>query len=201
MSYIVSGLIGYLLGSISFSYLIAKTIAKIDIRQHGSGNAGATNTLRVLGKGPAALVLILDALKGIAAMLLSAAWFGFDPAVMVTAGVTAVIGHNWPLFTGFRGGKGIATTIGVMFVLSWPSTLIAGLIGVALIAWTRYVSLGSIVYMLLIPLGMYFFKEPVPYLIGSVITALLAVYRHQGNLSRLLRGNERKIGETTSNSQ
>ena len=120
---IITIVVGYLLGSISFSYLFGKWFKGIDIRKHGSGNAGATNTLRVLGKGPAILVLLLDALKGVVAVLLGV-WAAPGPDdiwIRVLCGLAAIVGHNWPVFFGFRGGKGIATTIGVMATLCFHS--------------------------------------------------------------------------------
>ncbi len=111
-------IISYLLGSISFSYIIAKKIKKVDIRQHGSGNAGATNTLRVLGVGPAIFVLSLDIAKGIAAVWLGHAFAPDEAGVFpALAGFAAIAGHNWPIYYGFRGGKGVATTIGVLATL------------------------------------------------------------------------------------
>lgn len=116
--------VSYLLGSVSFSVLLAKLLKGIDIRQYGSGNAGATNTLRVLGKGPAILVLLLDVLKGVAAVWLGTWVGGWGTWVPALCGIAAIIGHNWPLYFRFRGGKGIATTIGVMATLClWPALL------------------------------------------------------------------------------
>lgn len=196
MEFIISVIIGYFLGSISFSYLITKKIAKIDIRQHGSGNAGATNTLRVLGKGPAITVLLLDAIKGMAAIFLVKFLLHGNDLTSVTAGVMAVIGHNWPVFFGFRGGKGIATTIGVMATLSWISALLAGIVTTAIIVWKRYVSLGSLVYVILVPLFMYLFDKPSAYIWGSVIISVLAFFKHYENVIRLFQGKERKIGDS-----
>ncbi|GAB7386248.1 glycerol-3-phosphate 1-O-acyltransferase PlsY [Bacillaceae bacterium] len=198
MFFVIAALAGYLLGSVSFSYLIAKKIANIDIREYGSGNAGATNTLRVLGKGPAAAVLLLDAGKGGAAVFLASAVTGGDEAAMVAAGVMAVVGHNWPLFFGFRGGKGIATTIGVMATLAFLPTLLAGLVAILVIAWKKYVSLGSLTLVLLLPLLLYTFQVPSAYVWGSICVAVLGVVRHYRNIVQLLRGKERKLGDSAS---
>ncbi|RXT14044.1 glycerol-3-phosphate 1-O-acyltransferase [Ammoniphilus sp. CFH 90114] len=187
---------GYLLGSISFSYLIAKKVAGIDIRHHGSGNAGATNTLRVLGKGPGILVLLLDALKGV-----SAVWFahwisGGDHLITALAGAMAIIGHNWPVFFGFKGGKGVATTIGVIASLSFISFLWSALITVAVIYITRYVSLGSLVFLALIPIFMYVYGEPNAYIWMAAIVCILGFVRHSQNIVRLLQGTESKLGQS-----
>jgi glycerol-3-phosphate acyltransferase PlsY len=199
MEFILSIVIAYLLGSISFSYLIARKVKKIDIRQHGSGNAGATNTLRVLGVGPAISVLLLDTAKGVAAVLISV-WIGGAEWIPFIAGLFAIVGHNWPIYYGFRGGKGVATTIGVFATLAFPPALIAGIIAVLLIAVTRYVSLGSIVFVLLTPIMTLFIGSyPLSYFYLSAIIAILSIWRHRSNLSRLLKGKESKLGKKDVN--
>lgn len=188
-------LIGYLLGSVSFSYLIGKFYKKVDIRKYGSGNAGATNTLRVLGKGPAIMVLILDILKGVAAVLISHG-IGGEGWVPFLAGLFAVIGHNWPVFFGFRGGKGIATTIGVLFTLVPIPSLLAGVIAILLILFTRYVSLGSLVYTGLTPFFILLIgNHPISFFYIALVIAILSLWRHRTNLKKLIQGNENKIGE------
>jgi glycerol-3-phosphate acyltransferase PlsY len=168
---------GYLLGSISFSYLFGKWLKGIDIREHGSGNAGATNTLRVLGKGPAFVVLVLDALKGVLAVYL-AKWLGLEEWVIVVSGLGAIIGHNWPLFFGFRGGKGI----------------FAGLLAILLIAITRYVSLGSLLLTVILPFFIWFMSRPIEVFWASIVVCLFAFLKHRNNITRLLQGKENKIG-------
>ncbi|MDN4527619.1 glycerol-3-phosphate 1-O-acyltransferase PlsY [Fictibacillus fluitans] len=185
----------YLLGSISFSYTITKGLKKGDIRKLGSGNAGATNTLRVIGVGPAILVLILDALKGIVPVW-AALSLHFDLSTAIIAGGMAIIGHNWPVYYGFKGGKGVATTIGVFVIASFFPSLIAGILVILIIALTRYVSLGSIVFMILTPVLMFVFKSvPVEAAIIALLIGLLSIWRHHTNISRLLNGNERKLGQ------
>jgi glycerol-3-phosphate acyltransferase PlsY len=184
---------GYLLGSISFSYLFGKWLKGIDIREHGSGNAGATNTLRVLGKGPAILVLILDALKGVLAVYL-AKWLGGEEWVIVASGLSAIIGHNWPLFFGFRGGKGIASTVGVMASLCFLPTLFVGLLAILLIVITRYVSLGSLLLTVILPFFIWFMGRPIEVFWASIVVCLLAFLKHRNNISKLLQGKENKIG-------
>ncbi|WP_276351671.1 glycerol-3-phosphate 1-O-acyltransferase PlsY [Cohnella caldifontis] len=184
----------YLLGSVSFSILMAKWLKKIDIRQHGSGNAGATNTLRVLGKGPALAVFLLDIAKGVVAVLLGL-WLGDGEAwVPVVCGLAAIVGHNWPIFFHFKGGKGIATTIGALAVLAIGPAAIAGAAAILVIALTRYVSLGSIVFVVLLPFLLAAFGFDSSYLWGSAVIAVLAVYRHRRNIAKLIQGTENKLG-------
>jgi glycerol-3-phosphate acyltransferase PlsY len=186
--------LGYLIGSISFSYLYGRLFKGIDIRQHGSGNAGATNTLRILGKGPAILVLLLDGLKGVGAVALGNVSSPEQMWVPVLAGIAAIIGHNWPIFFGFRGGKGIATTIGVMATLSFFPTLFAGLIAILIIAVTRYVSLGSLLLTVLLPLFIWWMDGPIEVLWASLLFCLFAFVRHRTNIVKLLNGKENKLG-------
>lgn len=192
--FIVPILIGYLLGSISFSYLIGKWLKGIDIRNHGSGNAGATNTLRVLGKGPAIAVLLLDALKGTAAVWIGCWVSGGFPLIEALCGISAIIGHNWPVFFGFRGGKGIATTIGVMATLALVPALCAGGIAILSIILSRYVSLGSLLFSALLPLFIYLMGRPAEIFWASLIIGVFAFVRHRTNIAKLLKGNENKIG-------
>jgi glycerol-3-phosphate acyltransferase PlsY len=186
--------VSYLLGAVSFSILLARWLRKIDIRQHGSGNAGATNTLRVLGKGPAITVFLLDIAKGIAAVLIGR-WAGDGDAwIPVLCGLAAIIGHNWPVFFRFKGGKGIATTIGALAVLAFYPALIAGVIAILTIALTRYVSLGSLVFAVFLPILIALFGYELPYVWGAVAVALLAVLRHRKNIIKLAQGTENKLG-------
>jgi glycerol-3-phosphate acyltransferase PlsY len=193
MEVILFILIGYILGSISFSYIVAKKVAGIDIRQHGSKNAGATNTLRLLGKGPAILVLALDALKGIAAVVIAMQLTELPWLIMLT-GLFAILGHNWPVFFGFKGGKGVATTIGVVFTLVFLPALIASLIAIIIIYIFRYVSLGSLVFATLLPILMALFQLPLAYIIGGIAIMSLTYIRHRSNIVRILKGEENKLG-------
>jgi len=186
--------VSYLLGSVSFSVLLAKLLKGIDIRQYGSGNAGATNTLRVLGKGPAILVLLLDVLKGVAAVWLGIWVGGWGTWVPALCGIAAIIGHNWPLYFRFRGGKGIATTIGVMATLClWPA-LLAGIIAILSIFITRYVSLGSLIFVALTPVALLLTGFTQPVLWTSIIIAVFAFWRHRTNIVKIVEGRENKIG-------
>ncbi|MGZ0053196.1 glycerol-3-phosphate 1-O-acyltransferase PlsY [Brevibacillus gelatini] len=194
---LVAWVLSYLIGSISFSYLIAKKVAGIDIRAYGSGNAGATNTLRVLGKGPGIAVLILDALKGLAAMGITHLMTG-DPAAYAVAGLFVIAGHNWPIYFGFRGGKGIATTLGVVLGFSPVAFLIAAVLAVLVIAITRYVSLGSLVLVTAIPISLYLLDKPISFFWTSLVIALFAYVRHYNNIRNLLAGTERKLGDKSN---
>lgn len=198
MWFIIPIVIGYLLGSISFSYLAGKLLKGIDIRKHGSGNAGATNTLRVLGVGPGVAVLVLDAVKGVIAVLLGS-WLGDGSALLlVLCGVAAIVGHNWPVFFGFRGGKGIATTIGVMLTLAPLPALYAGIVCIVAIAATRYVSLGSLLFTAILPILVWFMNLPIEIFCFSLVVFAFAWIRHRANIARLLKGQENKIGSKKS---
>lgn len=191
---VIAVIFSYLLGSVSFSVVLAKSLKGIDIRQHGSGNAGATNTLRVLGKGPAIMVLALDVVKGIAAVWLGR-WLGGDYVwVPLLCGLAAIVGHNWPIYFRFRGGKGIATTIGVMASLFFFPALYAGIIAILSIVFTRYVSLGSLLFVLLTPVFLMFSGQFGPYLWTSLIIFVFAFWRHRTNIVKLVQGKENKLG-------
>jgi acyl phosphate:glycerol-3-phosphate acyltransferase len=185
--------VSYLIGSVSFSFIIAKFVKGIDIRKHGSGNAGATNTLRVLGKGPAIAVLLLDVLKGMIAV-----WIGMWASdviwLSVICALAVIAGHNWPVFFGFRGGKGIATTIGAVAVLCFLPALFAGIIAIVSIIITRYVSLGSLIFAALLPISIAIMGRPTEILIGSIIIGVFAFIRHRSNIVKLARGKENKLG-------
>ncbi|QSQ09759.1 Glycerol-3-phosphate acyltransferase [Koleobacter methoxysyntrophicus] len=189
----MSIIISYLLGSISFSYFIAKIWMGIDIRNYGSGNAGATNVLRVLGTKPAIIALLGDALKGIIAVYLGK--LTGDESIMLLCGLAVVIGHNWPIFLKFKGGKGIATSLGVILTISPLSSLILIIIGVFIIYITRYVSLGSITSAIILPFIFYMLHKSGYYLVFALVLTFLALFRHRSNIQRLLSGKESKLGE------
>ena len=186
-------LAAYLIGSISFGYLAGKLLKGIDIRKYCSGNAGTTNIQRTLGTLPALIVLFLDISKGWLAVWLAGVLTGSE-TVPLAAGLAAIMGHNWPLFFKFRGGRGIATSIGVMLGVAPLVLLIAGGIGVTLIAITRYVSLGSITGAFTIPILMILFHLPPLQIAFGTGIAVMAIWRHRENISRLLQGTENKLG-------
>lgn len=194
MMIVLSIAISYLLGSLIFSLIIGKILRGVDVRQHGSGNAGATNTLRVLGVIPAILVFALDMVKGIAAVLIGNWLTDGNLWAVVICGLAVIIGHNWPIFFSFRGGKGIATTIGVVAVLCfWPAAT-AGAIAIVSIFITRYVSLGSLIFTILMPVMGLIMGEPIEIITLMLVILVFAVYRHRDNIVRLVRGEERKLG-------
>ncbi len=190
--YIGSAIIGYLLGSINSAVIISRLKGK-DIRTCGSGNAGATNILRTFGKGAAGLVFLIDILKGVVAVLLGR-WLGGSIGSYL-AGFLAVVGHNFPVYFGFRGGKGIVTSLAVMLAVAPTEALFALVVAVVIIAVTRYVSLGSIIGSILFGILAAIRGDDLWFRLFAVATALLAVLRHSGNIKRLLSGTERKLGK------
>ncbi|MBO3443291.1 glycerol-3-phosphate 1-O-acyltransferase PlsY [Clostridium sp. CCUG 7971] len=198
ISYIMIIIIAYLLGNISTSYIVAKRLTGEDIRTQGSGNAGSTNVLRTHGKKAGAMTFIGDVLKGIVAVFISemiAKIVGLD---VVTAGYVAVVGvvcgHNWPAFLGFRGGKGVATSLGAMLAVNPIIALICLLVFIVIVAITKYVSLGSVVGIAMSPIIMMFSKNQKGILVTSFLT-ISVIYTHRENIKRLLKGTERKIGQ------
>ncbi|WP_223204168.1 glycerol-3-phosphate 1-O-acyltransferase PlsY [Alicyclobacillus suci] len=196
---ILSIIIAYLIGSISTSTIVVKMVSGKDIRQFGSGNAGATNTSRVLGTKWGITVLVIDALKGMIALSIVSALAHANPVALALSAIAVVVGHNWPIYFGFRGGKGIATTIGVLLWMAPLMTIIAGILCLVVIALTRYVSLGSLIFAILIPilLGVWAPSHEAA-LWASIVLALLSIYSHRQNIGRLLRGSERKLFDKTS---
>jgi len=186
--------VGYVLGSISFAVLLVRATTGTDIRAEGSGNAGATNVLRAHGKKLALLVALLDVAKGAAAVLLMRLVTA-DPRWAAAAGFAAILGHVFPVFYGFRGGKGVATAVGAFLVLS-PLALLASLgIFIVVVAATRYVSLGSVVSMALLPpVAGLLFHAPRAVVTAAGATALLVLVKHLANLKRLARGEEHRLG-------
>ncbi|BES65383.1 glycerol-3-phosphate 1-O-acyltransferase PlsY [Gottschalkiaceae bacterium SANA] len=187
--------LSYLLGNISTGFLLGKWLRKTDIREFGSKNAGATNALRVFGVKIGLMTLAGDMLKGFLATRIGFALGG--ELVMAIAALSVVIGHNYPVFLKFKGGKGIATTAGVLLALS-PILLLVQVGIMALIVWvTKYVSLGSVVNAILLPILIAIFYRPFSgtLVAATVLMGLMAVFRHRANIVRLINGTERKLGE------
>ena len=185
----------YLLGSIPFGYIVGKLFKKVDIRELGSGNIGATNVFRILGPSLASLVLIGDIGKGIFSIYL-VQYFNIDNLLIITiAGLAVICGHNWSLFLGFKGGKGIATTFGVVFALNPTISILALIIWGVVLITTRYVSLSSIFAVISIFIFSILFKQPYAYIIFSAIIMILGIFKHKENIKRLKLKKERKIGE------
>jgi len=183
----------YLIGSIPFGYLIVRQRMGGDIRESGSGGTGATNVSRRAGKAAGVLTLLLDAAKGSAAVLIAKAVAG-DHWVVAFAAIAALVGHIFPVWLGFRGGKGVATGVGVFLVLAPIALLCAGAIFAGVVAVTRYVSLASITAAALIPAFVWLLTDDVwPLLVATVVGAMLIIFAHRGNIRRLVEGTEPKF--------
>ncbi|MFH1032480.1 MAG: glycerol-3-phosphate 1-O-acyltransferase PlsY [Chloroflexota bacterium] len=203
---IVVVLIGYLLGSIPFGLILGKKIAKIDIREFGSGKTGATNMLRAAGKKAAILVGVCDASKGMLAVILAGLIFREDPSLwwlmrgaQALAALAAIAGHTWSIFLNFQGGRGVATFFGGMLALYPPAALLGGEVIFLSVGLTRFVSLGSIagavcVYAIMVPLTLYN-GFPIEYLGYSLIGTVAIIATHRDNIARLMAGTERRLGE------
>ncbi len=184
--------VAYLLGSLPFGYILSQVIQKTDIRSHGSGNIGATNVLRVMGWKAALPVFVLDFAKGIAAVVV-ARLVSDQPAIYLTAGFLAMVGHSFPIFLKFKGGKAVATAAGVLAAISgWVTVSLLALF-ILLVLVTRYVSLGSIIASMTLPLLFWIFGFDQAYIIFGLAAALLITGRHHQNISKLLNGTESKI--------
>jgi len=192
MKHVVLLVISFILGSIPFGIIIAKAKG-VDLKKVGSGNVGATNVLRSLGKWPAILTLLGDVLKGTAAVAIGR-YLGVGPVYEGLAGISAILGHNFSLFLGFRGGKGVATSLGVLSIFSPQTALVTFIIWLAVVIFTKYSSLGAIVSFGLLPINILLFngKER---LLAAILITILIVIRHRENIQRLMNGTERKIGQ------
>jgi glycerol-3-phosphate acyltransferase PlsY len=185
----------YLLGSIPFGYIVGKLFKKVDIREYGSGNIGATNALRILGPSLTSLVVIGDIGKGIFSIYLIQ-YLNIDNLLILTiAGLAVICGHDWSIFLGFKGGKGIATTLGVVFALNPTISILALIIGGVVVITTRYVSLASIFVVISIFIFTILFKQPYEFIIFSALIMILGIFKHKENIQRLKSKKERKIGE------
>jgi acyl phosphate:glycerol-3-phosphate acyltransferase len=189
---IVAVVFGYLVGSIPFALLLTRRQG-IELRNVGSRNPGAANVLRTAGVGRAVAVMLLDAAKGIVAVT-AARLISDDVAVVTSAGLAAIVGHIYPVWCGFRGGKGVAASAGVFAVLAPLATAIAVLVFVGTIAATRFVSAGSIAGALALPVAAVVGNVPMPVEAGALLAAAIVIVRHRDNVSRLMAGTERRIG-------
>ena len=205
--YILIAIIAYLIGSINFSVIFSKKFAGFDVREKGSGNAGTTNMLRSVGKKAAAITLICDILKGVVAIGI-AILLGYIPEMnkellLQIAGVAVILGHTFPVFFGFKGGKGVATSLGVLLLSNWQIGLICLVFALVLMVLTRMVSVGSCAAAILFPVLTLFINEHYTvltegksgnvYFIYSVILAIIVLFNHRENIKRLLNGTENKI--------
>ena len=207
-AYIIIAVIAYLIGSINFSVLISKKMAGFDVREKGSGNAGTTNMLRSVGKKAAAITLICDILKGVVSILIAIIIGNITKnldreLLLQIAGIAVVLGHTFPIFFGFKGGKGVATSLGVLLMSNWQIGLICLVFAVVLMALTRMVSLGSCAAAVLYPVLTLFINQHYTvltegkngrvYLVYSVILAIIVLYNHRSNIKRILNGTENKL--------
>lgn len=194
MKFIIIGTLSYLVGCFSSAYFLGRAFKKIDIRVHGSGNTGATNAMRVMGTKIGVLTFLLDFVKGIVGVLIGYGIAGFNGGLV--GGMFSVIGHDFPVFLGFKGGKGVATTLGAVAVLNFPAALISISIWLIVMVVTRYVSLGSVIFLAITPLFTSIVGKGFnPSLfITTIGLALLGIYRHKENIKRLIKGTENKTG-------
>ena len=202
--YIIMAIIAYLIGSINFSVILSKKMAGFDVREKGSGNAGSTNMLRSVGKKAAAITLICDILKGVVsigiAILLGNVIENMNRELLLQiAGIAVVTGHTFPIFFGFKGGKGVATSLGVILMSNWQIGLICLVFALVLMALTKIVSMGSVGAAILFPVLVLFIhtnytiSEGSSYLVYSIILALIVAFNHRSNIKRILNGTENKL--------
>lgn len=208
IEYFIMAIIAYCIGSVNFSVIFSKKMAGFDVREKGSGNAGTTNVLRSVGKKAAALTLVCDILKGVVAIVISMIMGNMikgtnQELLLQIAGIAVVIGHTFPIFFQFKGGKGVATSLGILLISNWKIGLICLVFALVLILLTRMVSLGSCGAAILFPVLTLFIndsytvltsdKKGSTYFIYSVILAVIILYNHRSNIQRLLNGTENKI--------
>ncbi|MFA6129807.1 MAG: glycerol-3-phosphate 1-O-acyltransferase PlsY [Candidatus Omnitrophota bacterium] len=206
MLWIIAALIiSYLLGSIPTAYLFGRILKGVDIRKIGSGNVGATNAMRALGKGPGITVLLLDILKGFIVVVFLGDLFSSKTILLesqnlrIIMGLCSICGHNWTIFLRFKGGKGIATTFGVLLGLTLRLPGLSMVISILVLTWvtvfmvSRIVSLASITAAIALPVSILFFKQPVILTVASTILCLFVLIRHKSNLSRILQGKEPRL--------
>lgn len=182
---------GYALGNIPFSYIVGKRMGAVDIRHHGSGNTGATNVYRVLGIKAGIWAFLGDFVKGLAATLLGRSLMGPEGAAL--CGAMAMVGHCYPAVLGFKGGKGVATSGGLVFGLDPLVAVVLTAIQLGIMKTTRYVSLASVISAGLFPIAMLLRNSPLPVVLYSLAVGLLIIFRHRSNIERLIRGEESKI--------
>lgn len=191
----------YLLGSIPISLIVAKSMKGLDIRKYGSGNVGATNVLRTAGKGPAIVALAGDILKGtIAVAFVSKFFFRYSiitdyEAFQVLLGLTVICGHIWPVFLKFKGGKGVATSAGVLIVLCPKAAVVVAIVWLVTVLWTKYVSLGSILASISLPITVAVMGNSIILVIFTITLCLISCYKHRTNIVRLINHEESKIGQ------
>lgn len=192
ISVILACVVSYVLGSVPNGLILGKSIWGIDLREHGSHNIGATNAWRTIGKAAGISIFLLDLLKGAIGAGFGL-YLGESALVGVVCGILAIVGHSWSVFLGFKGGKGVATGLGVIAMLMPMVTAIVFLVWFAIVYFTRYVSLGSIVAAALVPVLSYCLGMEAEFTVFGIIAAVFIIYRHKSNIGRLLNGTESKI--------
>ena len=203
-TYITIALLAYAIGSINFSVIFSRKFAGFDVREKGSGNAGTTNMLRNVGKKAAAITLVCDILKGIVAILiafiLGKVIEGVDKALLVQiAALAVVVGHTFPIFFEFRGGKGVATSLGILICINWQIGLVCLVFALIIMAVTKMVSAGSVTAAILYPVlvicqvGKEYFIVDGNYIVFSILLALIVIFNHRTNIKRILSGTENKL--------
>jgi glycerol-3-phosphate acyltransferase PlsY len=193
---VFSSLIGYLLGCIQAAYLLSKTVGKIDIREHGSGNAGASNITSVMGLKYGAIVGVVDVLKGILAVLIVKSIYPDSPDLAFLAGLMAILGHIFPFFLKFRGGKGVATLIGMMIGINWKMGLLFVVLVAAPALISDYIAVGSLTAFLGLPIMASVNRYPLVLILLSVLISLLSFFLHRHNIQRIIKMEELKISST-----
>jgi len=196
---VLAVLAAYLAGAVPIGWLVARACGVSDIRRQGSGNIGATNVLRTLGWMPAAITLLADVLKGYLAVMLGSALGGGEPGATAASTVAAVAGNCWSVFLGFRGGKGVATGLGALLRTLPLATLAALPVFLAVVATTRYVSLGSLLAAACVPLGALMLGYPGASVVAALAVAAIVIARHHANIARLRAGTESRLGRRSGN--
>ena len=205
--YILMAIVAYLIGSVNFSIIFSKKFAGFDVRDKGSGNAGTTNMLRSAGKGLAALTLICDIFKGLVAIGLAyiigkISSDSFPEVVVQVAGIFTVLGHTFPVYFGFRGGKGVATSLGILLLINWQIGLICLVFALLIMIFTRTVSIGSIMAAVLFPVltlfmvadeSSHYIVKDGSYVVFGLIMAIIVIFNHRANLVRIMKGEENKV--------
>ena len=206
--YVIMAIIAYLIGSVNFSVIFSKKFAGFDVREKGSGNAGSTNMLRSVGKKAAALTLVCDVLKGVVAIVIAIIVGNIiqdsnKELLLQIAGIAVVLGHTFPIFFQFKGGKGVATSLGILLMSNWQIGLICLVFALVLMTLTRMVSLGSCAAAVLFPVLTLFIndhytvltegKQGSTYLVYSIIMAVIVLFNHRSNIKRILNGTENKL--------
>jgi acyl phosphate:glycerol-3-phosphate acyltransferase len=192
---------GYVAGSIPFGIIVGRGLFGVDPRNVGSGNIGAANSMRALGPVGAVLVLAGDIIKGAVPTAVATHFLGYGHCAVAGTGLATVVGHTWSIFLGFKGGKGVATGLGVLSVLSWPATLVFAVVWIATALVSRYSSLASLLANVSVPISLWFLHAPLWYIAYGVVALALVVWRHAGNIQRLAAGTELRIGASKERNQ